>query len=150
MPYLLFMKKQRNLKLSSAANYRWRFIGLKIVEFIVETALVVVYFCSYKINTSLLFDFCWLLSQRHLHCSIYLLTLKAPRKKCIWKCRLLKSSAANSCLTLQTKYRSKQRGPRTDCSYRSSLIWVHTVCHRDFLNISADEKSRRLLLRLGH
>ena len=27
---------------------------------------------------------------------------------------------------------------------RSSLIWVHTVCHRGFLNISADEKSRRL------
>ena len=28
------------------------------------------------------------------------------------------------------------------------LIWVHTVCHRGFLNISADEKSRRLLLCL--
>ena len=27
---------------------------------------------------------------------------------------------------------------------RSSLIWVHTVCHRGLLNISADEKSRRL------
>ena len=25
-----------------------------------------------------------------------------------------------------------------------TLIWVHTVCHRGFLNISADEKSRRL------
>ena len=47
------------------------------------------------------------------------------------------------------KYRNKQRGPRTDCSYRNSLIWVHTVCHRGFLNISADEKSRRLLLRLA-
>ena len=22
----------------------------------------------------------------------------------------------------------KQRGPRSDCSYRSSLIWVHAVC----------------------
>ena len=31
-----------------------------------------------------------------------ILTLKAPRKKCIWKCRLLKSSAANNCLTLLT------------------------------------------------
>ena len=29
-----------------------------------------------------------------------ILTLKAPRKKCIWKCRLLKSSAANNCLCL--------------------------------------------------
>ena len=38
------------------------------------------------------------------------------------------------------KYKSKQCGPRTDCSYRSSLIWVHTVCHRGFLNISADER----------
>ena len=28
MPYLLFLKKQR-LKLSSAANYRWRLKGLK-------------------------------------------------------------------------------------------------------------------------
>ena len=31
-----------------------------------------------------------------------------------------------------------------------SLIWVHTVCHRGFLNISADEKSRQLLLQLAH
>ena len=31
-----------------------------------------------------------------------LLTLKAPRKKCIWKCCLPKSSAANNCLTLLT------------------------------------------------
>ena len=29
MPYLLFLKKHQNLKLSSAANYRWRFKGLK-------------------------------------------------------------------------------------------------------------------------
>ena len=28
MPYLLFLKKQQNLKLSSAANYRWRFKGI--------------------------------------------------------------------------------------------------------------------------
>ena len=27
------------------------------------------------------------------------LTLKAPKKKCIWKCPLLKSSASNNCLT---------------------------------------------------
>ena len=29
-------------------------------------------------------------------------TLKGPRKKCISKCRLLKSSAANNCLALLT------------------------------------------------
>ena len=33
---------------------------------------------------------------------------------------------------------------------RSSLVWVHTVCHNGFLNISADEKSRRLLLQLAY
>ena len=47
-------------------------------------------------------------------------------------------------ITDEFKYRSKQGGPRSDFSYRSSLIWVHTVCHRGFLNVSADEKSRRL------
>ena len=32
MPYLLFLKKQQNLKLSSAANYRWRFMGYLLTE----------------------------------------------------------------------------------------------------------------------
>ena len=27
MPFLLFLKKQQNLKLLSAANYRWLFMG---------------------------------------------------------------------------------------------------------------------------
>ena len=27
IPYLLFLKKEHNLKLSSAANYRWRLMG---------------------------------------------------------------------------------------------------------------------------
>ena len=30
MPYLLFLRMQQNLKLSSAANYRWRFMGLTV------------------------------------------------------------------------------------------------------------------------
>ena len=30
------------------------------------------------------------------------------------------------------------------------MVWVHTACHRGFINISADEKNRRLLLRLAH
>ena len=64
----------------------------------------------------------------------------------ILNCSLLQNIGG----ALQVKYRSKQCGPRTDCSSRSSLFWVHTVCHRGFLNISADEKSRRLLLRLAH
>ena len=65
-----------------------------------------------------------------------ILTLKAPRKKCIWKFHLLQINAKHY---WQTKNRSKQLGPRSDCSYRNSLIWVHTVCHRGFLNISADD-----------
>ena len=28
MYYLLFLKKEQNLKLSSAANYKWHFMGL--------------------------------------------------------------------------------------------------------------------------
>ena len=39
--------------------------------------------------------------------------------------------------------------PEQTAPYRSSLIWVHTICHRGFLNIAADEKSRRLLLWLA-
>ena len=31
MPYLLFLKKRQNLKLSSAAHYRWHFKGLELV-----------------------------------------------------------------------------------------------------------------------
>ena len=81
-----------------------------------------------------------------------MLTLKAPRKKCIWKCGLLKSSAANNCLTLLTNWVKKKTAWTQNrlLLYRSSLIWVHTVWHRGFLNISADEKSRRLLLWLAH
>ena len=26
--------------------------------------------------------------------------------------------------------KSKQHGPRSDCSNRNSLIWIHTACHR--------------------
>ena len=32
----------------------------------------------------------------------------------------------------KVKYRDKQCGPRSDCSYRSSLIWVYTVCWKGF------------------
>ena len=80
----------------------------------------------------------------HIYCSlIWTLTLETLRKKCIWKCRLLSRLLQIIVLHYwRIKYRSKQRGPRTDCSYRSSLIWVHTVCHRGFLNISADEKKQ--------
>ena len=59
------------------------------------------------------------------------LTLKAPRKTAsenvVCLCRLLNILANFSNLFLHT---GKQCGPRSDCSYRSSLIWVHTVCKK--------------------
>ena len=33
MPYLLFLKKRQNLKMSSAVNHRWRVMGENGVEF---------------------------------------------------------------------------------------------------------------------
>ena len=50
----------------------------------------------------------------------YLLTLNAPMAtKVVCFSRLLKC--------LGSLY-GKQCGPRSDCSYRSSLFWVHAVC----------------------
>ena len=50
----------------------------------------------------------------------YLLILSGPiATKVICFSRLLKC--------LRSLY-GKQNGPRADCSYRSSLFWVHTVC----------------------
>ena len=52
--------------------------------------------------------------------AISILTLKVPiTTNVVCFCRLLK------CFRSLT---SKQRRPRSDCSYRSSLIWVHSVC----------------------
>ena len=52
--------------------------------------------------------------------SIHTLTLKAPiATKVVCFSRLLKC--------LRSLY-GKQHGPRSDCSYRSSLFCVHTVC----------------------
>ena len=42
-------------------------------------------------------------------------------------------------LTLLTNCTGKQCSPRSDCSYRSSLIWVYTVWLRGLQNISAAE-----------
>ena len=62
-----------------------------------------------------------------------ILTLKAPRKTAsenvVCLCRLLNILADFSNLFLHT---GKQCEPWSDCSYRSSLIWVHTVCKNDF------------------
>ena len=62
-----------------------------------------------------------------------LLTLKMPRKPAsenvVCLCRLLNILANFSNLFLHT---GKQCWLRSDCSSRSSLIWVHTVCKNDF------------------
>ena len=69
------------------------------------------------------------------------LTLKAPiATKVVCFSRLLKC--------LRSPY-GKQCGPRSDCSCRSSLIWVHTVCfYTQFVSnvrqlFPADDFSRR-------
>ena len=43
-------------------------------------------------------------------------------------------------LLTNVKCIGKQCGPRSDCSNRSSLIWIHTVCQSCFQNISVDAK----------
>ena len=56
------------------------------------------------------------------------LTLKGPiTTKVVCFSRLLKC--------LRSLY-GKQCGPRSDCSYRSSLFWVHPVCLYTVLNLS--------------
>ena len=59
---------------------------------------------------------------------IMFLTLKAPKKTA--------SENVVCWIFLQTSqsyflHTGKQCGPRSDCSFRSSLIWVHTVCRND-------------------
>ena len=54
------------------------------------------------------------------------------------------------CIFLQTfqtyfLHIGKQCGPRSDCSYRSSLIWVHTVCNNDF-NKSIRQKTKQMTI----
>ena len=73
------------------------------------------------------------------------LTLKAARKKM----HLKMSSAPNNCLALLMNFKSIEANS-VDPEQAAPMIWVHTVCHRGFLNISADKKGRRLLLRLAH
>ena len=80
-----------------------------------------------------------------------MLTLKAPRKM-----HLKMSSAEVVCckylpnITDELSKDANSVDPEQTAPKGSSLNLVHTVCHRGFLNISADEKSRRLLLRLAH
>ena len=73
--------------------------------------------------------------------SMISLTLKAPiTTKIVCFSRLLK------CLRSLC---GKQCGPRSDCSYRSSLFWVHAVCfYTHFVSkvrqlFAADDFSRR-------
>ena len=79
-----------------------------------------------------------------------ILTLKTPAKIHL----KITSAFVVSCNFLlklfnEVKYTDKQCGPRSDCSYRSSLILVFTVCWKGFYNISADDKSRWILLWLA-
>ena len=54
------------------------------------------------------------------------------------------------CLTLLTNISLEANSVDQERTARSSLIWVHTVCDRSLSNISADQKSRQLVLGLAH
>ena len=58
------------------------------------------------------------------------------------KCLLLHVNAFVKDLFCHT---GKQCGSRSDCSKRSSLIWVHAVCYRDILNGHADDTADKIL-----
>ena len=72
----------------------------------------------------------------------YALTLKTPAKNDP-KIPSVFVVCCNFLLTLFTKakYRDKQCGPRSDCSYRSSLIGVYTVCWKGFLTFQQTTKA---------
>ena len=58
-------------------------------------------------------------SLRILYSSKFILTLKRQSQQL---------SSALSSASYFKSHCCKQCGPRSDCSFRSSLIWVHTVC----------------------
>ena len=96
--------------------------------------------CNYLQQTTSADDICWRFKRvklMNLHEPVrplLTLTLKAPKntsENVVCWIRLLQIIAYHY-------WRIKYKKPKN----RSSLIWVHTVCHKDFL--SADEKSRRL------
>ena len=71
-------------------------------------------------------------------------TLKMPRKPASENVVCLSyymSSAEYSCKLYKPVFAYRQTcGPWSDCSLRSSLIWVHTVCKND-LKSKADDKA---------
>ena len=72
----------------------------------------------------------------------YALTLKKPAKNH----RKIPSAFVVCCnylLTLlnKAKYRDKHCRPRSDCSYRSSLICVYTICWKCFLTFQQTTKA---------
>ena len=55
------------------------------------------------------------------------------------------------CIFLQTfqtyiLHIGKQCGPSSDCSWRSSLIWVHTVCNNEFLSNRQKTKQMTIVM----
>ena len=102
MPYLLFLNKQQNMKLSSAANYRWRFIWLERCS-VCTTELsngINAFQNAYAENSNL-----------------------SPFPVIHKTSRLL-----SYMLVVSDSLNCKQYEPISDCSHRSSLIRVYSVC----------------------
>ena len=102
MPYLLFFKKQQNLKLLSAANYSWRFIWLKRRPV-----------CTTDLSNGINAFQSAYAENSHLN----------PFPVIHDNCRLL-----SYMLTVSGSLNCKQYEPISDCSHRSSLMRVYSVC----------------------
>ena len=80
MPYLLFSKKQQNLKLSSAANSRWRLMGFTSDSRLAGQSDQLVCSGSYR---GFMFMYLWFLCVFRLY---FILILMASLV--LWLCRL--------------------------------------------------------------
>ena len=121
MPYLLFLYKRQNLKLSSAANYRWRFKGLL---FICQCCLQIIFTnsldpdraptkCQEQAATK-----CRAWSRSRLFDTLMVFLKGQARQN-------VEPDLNPNCLTLWW-YSWKVRPDKM-----SSLIWIQTVWHSD-------------------
>ena len=68
----------------------------------------------------------------------------------LWIIHTLYPPVCLSCLhTFLGRLYCKQYGPRSDCSLKSSLIWVHTVCHRGYLKHFSRREKQTTFVAIG-
>ena len=78
----------------------------------------------------------------HILFNHFILTLKAPRKKMHLKMLSAEVVCCKELPNITDKLSIEANSVDLEqTAPRSSLIWVHTVSHRGFLNISAERKA---------